>query len=144
MRIDWDMPPRSRTNVAGPTVIKEQRELPPPIRAAQLALLIMKAVDLSTWVEVCEADPAMLVRKVALDDEQHMLLEQHMSMLEYVQRDPLCVPYLCSGCGRIGFLARGKSPSANCKLKVNCEGNPIRTPLTMRRNPAQQASIARA
>lgn len=104
---------------------------PDPIRAAAIAVRILKAAKLTDWAAL--ADHPEVRARVDLTDEQLECLEQAAPVLEWVRLSPRRLPYRCLQCGSIGFYGISNPPS-RCALTLDCGSRDlVRTPLVDRR-----------
>lgn len=113
-----------------PKSVKEATDLPEPLRAAHLAFLIMKKLDAPSWLHVCKHPE--LWTHVEVTPEQQQLIFAHHPILQYCAYDPQQLPFLCTKCGRVGFVGKGKNPPTKCTLTFGCGGALAKTPRTTR------------
>ncbi|MGO1851827.1 MAG: hypothetical protein ACTH0V_00275 [Microbacteriaceae bacterium] len=100
-----------------------------PIRAASIAVQILRSGKLSEWSEL--ADRPDIRARVDLTDEQRACLDMSAPVLQWLSLVPKRLPYRCSACGAIAFYGAANPPS-KCVLTIGCGGAPVRTPLTVR------------
>lgn len=121
-----------------PKEFRTNTALPPVARAANLAILVMKAVKATSWAQVTEE----LMASAKLNDYQVKLIEEHMAVVSLL-RVPLSAKtgdgvtvIVCDKCERIALVSSSSVASKKCTLSVSCKG-------TVYKAGATQARVAK-
>lgn len=123
--------------------IRHNPNVPGPIQAAQLALVLMQVAKTTNWAGVV-ADEELATR-VELTPEQQQLLEDHRGYLPYLTRGgregTLRSLVACPKCGRTMFIGTASVPS-KCQMTLGCEGKPVKAKSTQEPLPKTSSTDA--
>ena len=121
-------------------VMFQTPEGPPLVKAAGVALALLRATKTNTWAELV-ADPDRAAN-YAVTPEQLELLNEHRGALTMLRTSPPALTLaVCPVCERYAVVT-AQAP-ATCTLTLGCVGKPIRVPAAAQLKPAgQKAEVA--
>lgn len=115
--------------------ITHSSDLPAVCQAAQIALLIMKKLKVSTWKDMVDkAAETDLREHVILTRDQQALIDEYAHVVPYLRAKPVTTIIACTGCGLYG-IAGPASVGKRCPFRLHCEGQVVKAPATAPRRP---------
>ncbi|WP_277212301.1 hypothetical protein [Isoptericola croceus] len=108
-------------------------DLPDLVRAAGLALGLMKAAKADSWADLAAAIDAGEKAACALEVTvaQARLLDAHADVVALLRPKPMVTVAVCPACGAWSLYSSG-AVSARCTLTRGCEGKQVKAKVAVR------------
>lgn len=119
--------------VKPPAEVRQNRDLPEPVQAAQIALQVLKRAQCQSWSALVEKSVSADIRTIViLDQEQQDLIDRYDHLLPYLSLSPIVTVIACPVCKSYGLHDR-KAAGTTCPFTLRCAGKPVKAPLTQRK-----------